>query len=143
VINLQSYRGSTALVVGSVWTGLSHVGLGILGTFVLRRFPTAFSVGFFLATLLVVANQDLILFGTFYGYQYGSPQTNHVFANVGMALFCVLVFFMLLLFHFKQRIIVAPVDIKGGASGGLFGKKSSAAARAAVTTDDYQAQEDA
>jgi zinc transporter ZupT len=114
VINLQSSSdGSKALVIASVLTGIVHVLLGILGTFVLKRFPTSFSVGFFLGVLVILANQNLIMFGTFHSYSYGSPGTNHAFANLGLSLFCVLFFFTLLLFHFKKSIVVAPVNAKG------------------------------
>lgn len=112
--NLQAGRGSTALVIASVWTGFIHLCLGILGTFVLKRFPTSFSVGFFLGVLTILANQNLILFGTFRGYSYGNSGTNQVFANIGFTLFFILSFFSLLLFHFKSHIIVAPIDAKNG-----------------------------
>jgi zinc transporter ZupT len=114
VINLQGATdGSKALVIASVLTGIVHVLLGILGTFVLKRFPTSFSVGFFLGVLVILANQNLIMFGTFHSYGYGSSGTNHAFANLALSLFCVLFFFTLLLFHFKKSIVVAPIDAKG------------------------------
>jgi hypothetical protein len=116
VANLQSKGGSKALVVATIWTGITHLGLGVLGTFVLKRFPTSFSVGFFLGVMLVLANQNLILFGTFHGYGYGNLSTNHAFANVGLTLFLVLSFFCTLLFHFKTSIVVAAIDAKGGGS---------------------------
>jgi len=104
--------------VASVWTGLVHLVLGVLGTFVLKRFPTSFSVGFFLGVLVVLANQNLILFGTFHGYGFGNPATNHAFANVAATLFCILAFFCLLLFHFKKYIVLAPIDVKGTGGAG-------------------------
>lgn len=117
---------------------MMHLVLGILGTFVLKRFPTAFSVGFFLGTLCVLGSQNLILFGTFYSYGYGNTSTNRVFANVGLTLFCVLFFFSLLLFHFKRYIVVAPIDAKG------LGRSSNN--RATTTSGggdgDYQAHTD-
>ena len=129
VVHLQSDGGSKALVIGSVWTGLMHLILGILGTFVLKRFPTSFAIGFFLGTVVIVANQDLILFGTFHGYRFGS-RTNHVFANLMFVIFLVLAFFALILFHFKQHIVVAAVDAKGP---GRSDNKSTASSEA-----DYQ-----
>ena len=112
MINLQSKGGSLALVIASVWTGIVHLALGVLGTFVLKRFPTSFSVGFLLGVLVVLAHQNLILFATFSGYAYGSPKTNHSFASLGFTLFCVLSFMSLLLVHFKQEVVVAPMDVK-------------------------------
>jgi len=125
VINLQSQGGSKALVIGSVWTGIIHLVLGVLGTFVLKRFPTSFSVGFFLGVLVILANQNLILFGTFHGYSYGTPRTNHVFANLGLVLFMILTFFSVLVFHFKKFIVVAPIDAKG--IGGRSSEKAESA----------------
>lgn len=113
MINLQSKGGSKALVVAAIWTGIIHLFLGVLGTFVLKRFPTSFSVGFFLGVVVVLANQNLILFGTFRRYSFGNPSTNHAFSNIGFTLFLILSFFSLLLFHFKRSIVVAPIDAKG------------------------------
>lgn len=113
MINVQSKGGSKALVVAAAWTGVVHLVLGVLGTFVLKRFPTSFSVGFFLGVLLVLSNQNLILFGTFHGYRYGGSSTNKAFANMCVTLFLILAFFCLLLFHFKRNIVVAPIDAKG------------------------------
>jgi hypothetical protein len=106
VINLQALGGSKALVVG---------------TFVLKRFPTSFSVGFLLGVLVILANQNLILFGTFNGYSYGTTSTNKIFAGVGFTLFGILSFFSLLVFHFKGHIVVAPVDAKAFKGGGSRG----------------------
>ena len=104
-------------MIAAIWTGIIHLILGVLGTFVLKRFPTSFSVGFFLGILVVLANQNLILFGTFHGYSYGNTLTNHTFGSVGFTLFCILTFFSLLLFHFKRYIVVAPIDTKGLGGG--------------------------
>ncbi len=102
-----------ALIVGSAWTGVVHLALGVLGTFVLKRFPTSFSVGFLSGTLVVLSNQNLIIFGTFHGYRSGNLRINKVFANFALTLFAVLAVFGLLLFHFKTQIVVAPIDAKG------------------------------
>lgn len=110
VVNLHSQGGSKALVMASIWTGIIHILLGILGTFVLKRFPTSFSVGFLLGCLVVLANQNFILFGTFHGYNYGTMATNNAFSNLCLTIGVVLAFFATTLFHFKQEIVVAPVD---------------------------------
>jgi len=106
VVNLHSEGGSTAMVMASIWTGAVHLLLGVLGTFVLKRFPTSFSVGFFLGVLVILANQNLLLFGTFLGYSHGYAPTNHTFANLGMTLFFVLAFFATLLFQFKRHVVI-------------------------------------
>ncbi|KAL7577838.1 hypothetical protein ACA910_010585 [Epithemia clementina (nom. ined.)] len=112
MVNLKSSKGSRAVMLASVFTGIVHLVLGILGTFVLKRFPTSFSIGFFMGVLVVLANQNFILTGTFFWYSHGNPQTNRVFANLGFGLFLVLTFFSLMLFHFKGEIVVAPIDTK-------------------------------
>jgi zinc transporter ZupT len=84
--------------------------LGVLGTFVLKRFPTSFSVGFFLGVLVVLANQNIILYASFHKYQQGSPRGNQVFASLGFVLFVVLSFMSLLLVHFKHEVVVSPLD---------------------------------
>jgi hypothetical protein len=108
-----------------------HLILAILGTFVLKRFPTSFSVGFLLGVLVVLANQNLILFGTFHGYGYGSLQTNNAFSNLAFTLFAVLGFFSLILFQFKRSVVVAPIDAKG------LGRSNNASQPDAETAD-YQ-----
>jgi hypothetical protein len=113
VWNLKSANGSTALMLAAIMTGVVHLFLGILGTFVLKRFPTSFSVGFFLGILVILANQNMMLMATFADYSYGSSQTNHVFANLGFVLFVMLAAFCIMLYHFKSKIIVAPIDAKG------------------------------
>lgn len=104
-----------------------HVLLGILGTFVLKRFPTNFAVGCFLGWTLVTAHQNLITSVVFRGYSYGRPSTNVIFASLGFMVFLVLTFFTLILFHFKADIVVAPIDAKG------LGRKKEG-----ETADDYQ-----
>jgi len=94
--------------LGSIWTAIIHALLAILGTFVLKRFPTSFSVGFLMGVLVVLANQNLILFATFTTYSLGDAATNHIFASAAFTLFVVLSFFSLLLFHFKKEGVVSP-----------------------------------
>jgi zinc transporter ZupT len=117
VLNLKSGEGSDALMMAAVWTAVVHLVLAIVGTFILKRFPTSFSVGFFLGLLLVIANQDLVLFVTFHNYPYGSAQTNHSFANLGLTLFLMLLFFALILSQFREAIVMAAVDVKGFGQG--------------------------
>mmetsp|Transcript_18866 Transcript_18866/g.27907 ORF Transcript_18866/g.27907 Transcript_18866/m.27907 type:complete len:208 (-) Transcript_18866:92-715(-) len=116
MLNLKGHNGSLALIVAAVWTGLLHLMLAILGTFILKRFPTSFALGFLIGILLVVANQNLILFGIFHGYAFGSLQTNHVFSSLCFTLTVVLLFFTTLLVHFRQDLVVSPVDVKGNAA---------------------------
>jgi ABC-type transport system involved in multi-copper enzyme maturation permease subunit len=102
--------GSLAVLFASIWAGLIHLGLGVLGTFVLKRFPTSFSVGFLLGVLVVLANQNLLLFVTFLKFNQGDQGTNVMFAIVGFFAFGVLTLMSLLLFHFKQDVVVSSLD---------------------------------
>jgi hypothetical protein len=129
VVNLQQGGGSIALLVASIWTGIIHLGLGVLGTFVLKRFPTSFSVGFLLGVLVVLANQNLIMFVTFSRYSQGSPRTNHIFASLGLTLFAVLTFMALLLLHFKQDVVVTPMDVNGNKEDEEFAVADAASPR--------------
>ncbi len=113
----QSGDGSVALIIAAVWTGLIHLALGVLGTFVLKRFPTSFSVGFFLGVLVVLANQNIILFASFHKYSQGSTRSNQVFASLGFVLFVVLSFMSLLLFHFKHEVVVSPNEVVTSPTG--------------------------
>ena len=114
MINLHKQGGSKALVLASIWTGLLHLILAILGTFILKRFPTSFAIGFLLGLLAVTANQNLILFGVFRGYPYGSPGTNQAFAGFAFCAFALMLFLGLLLYHFKYDLAIAPIDAKRG-----------------------------
>jgi len=114
MVSLQrSGNGSVALTIAAVWTGLIHLALGVLGTFVLKRFPTSFSVGFFLGVLVVLANQNIILYASFHKYTQGNARANQVFAMLGFLLFAVLSFMTLLLVHFKNDVVISPMDSVG------------------------------
>lgn len=111
MVSLQrSGDGSIALTIAAIWTGVIHLALGVLGTFVLKRFPTSFSVGFFLGVLVVLANQNIILYASFHKYTQGNSKANQVFAALGFLLFAVLTFMTLLLVHFKNDVVVSPLD---------------------------------
>jgi hypothetical protein len=112
VVQLQKWHSSEALVIGAIWTAIVHVLLAILGTFVLKRFPTSFSIGFLMGITVVLSNQNLILFATFSSYRFGNPATNHIFAGAAFTLFSILSFFSLLLFQFKKEVVVSPEHAK-------------------------------
>ena len=109
VVQLQKQHTSEALVIASVWTSIVHALLAILGTFVLKRFPTSFSIGFLMGILVVLAQQNLILFATFQSYGLGNITTNRIFASAAFTLFVLLSFFSLLLFQFKKEVSVSPL----------------------------------
>jgi hypothetical protein len=126
VLSLQSNGGSRALVLAAIWTGILHLTLAILGTFVLKRFPTSFAIGFLVGILVVCANQNIILFGVFHGYAFGNPNTNHAFSALCFTLSMVLAFFTAILVHFRNDLVVAPVDVKGMRTGASADDKDEA-----------------
>ena len=92
----------------------------LLGTFIIKRFSTPFSVGFLLGLILFVAQQQLMLAVTFWRTQYGNFHVNVVFSNLSFTLFILYSFFAVILYNYKDDIMVAPVDVKA------FGKRKTA-----------------
>lgn len=76
-----------------------------MGTFILKKFSTAFTVGCLLGVTVVLSQQNLLLFAGFYGYGHGSPSMNVIFADVAFVLFMILSFFALTLGNFRNHII--------------------------------------
>jgi hypothetical protein len=112
-------RGSSmALILAVLWTAILHICLGITGTFVLKRFPTQFSIGFLLGLLCVTINQNIIMFGTFYNYHYGETSQNHVFANFTLMLAVALAAVTALLYHFRN-------DMATGSAASVTSKDST------------------
>mmetsp|Transcript_43762 Transcript_43762/g.93054 ORF Transcript_43762/g.93054 Transcript_43762/m.93054 type:complete len:185 (+) Transcript_43762:194-748(+) len=99
-------NASFALEIAAYWSALLHLILAIIGTFILKRFSTAFTVGCFLGVAVVVSQQNLLLFASFYHYQHGNVMFNLIFADLALALSMVLTFFSLILGHFRHHIIV-------------------------------------
>jgi hypothetical protein len=101
------------LTVAAIWTAIIQFGMIVVGTFIIKRFSTSFSVGFLLGLVIVVAQQYLLLAVTFWHNEYGSWAKNVAFANLAFGLAIIYSFFALILFHFKESIMVAAVDAKG------------------------------
>jgi len=105
-MNLHNDDASTVLSIAAAWTALIQIIMAILGTYILRRFTTSFSVGFLLGLVIVVAQQNLILSVSFWGSKFGSPGANHAFANFAFGLFVVYAMFAALLGTFQEFIIL-------------------------------------
>ena len=105
-LNDEATGASVALQIASYWSAVLHLILAILGTFILKRFSTAFTVGCFLGVTVVVSQQNLLLFAAFVRYQHGDLVSNVIFAYLALALFLLLSFFSLILGHFRHQIIV-------------------------------------
>ena len=113
MLNLRREGGSKALLIAALWIGIAHLLIAGLGTFILKRFPTSFAIGFLLGVLLILANQNIIMFGTFHNYSYGNAATNHVFGLMGITLACILTFLGLMLYHFRYKLAISPMEAKG------------------------------
>ena len=101
------------MIAAAVWTALIQFGMIIVGTFIIKRFSTSFSIGFLLGLVVIVAQQYLLLSVTFWKNQYGSSAKNVAFANLAFALFVLYTIFAATLMHFKESVMVAAVDAKG------------------------------
>jgi hypothetical protein len=112
-IHLETRSGSRAWMIATVISGFWHLLLAILGTFVLKRFPTSFAIGFLVGMLLVGANQNVILFGILHGYPYGNSVTHHIYATACCLVAMVLCVVASLLLHFRNFLVVAPMDLLG------------------------------
>ncbi len=111
--NLKSGDASFALIAAAIWTALIQFGMIIVGTFIIKRFSTSFSIGFLLGLVVIVAQQYLLLSVTFWKNQYGSSAKNLAFANLAFTLFVLYAVFAATLMHFKESVMVAAVDAKG------------------------------
>mmetsp|Transcript_19330 Transcript_19330/g.28180 ORF Transcript_19330/g.28180 Transcript_19330/m.28180 type:complete len:168 (+) Transcript_19330:151-654(+) len=106
VLNLNSSEASTALTAAAVWTTVIQFGMIIVGTFIIKRFTTPFSVGFLLGLVIVVAQQYLLLSVTFWNHKYGSAAKNYTFANLAFSLFFLYSIFAAVLGQFRESVMV-------------------------------------
>lgn len=112
---MRSKYGSSPIVFAAIWTALAQMFMGAVGTFVLRRFPTEFSVGFFLGLLVIVAQQNLILFATFSDGTFNmlsEQKSSKVFAALILLTAIIYIAFAIMLTHFRDHILLAPADVK-------------------------------
>jgi len=109
VINLHK-NSSSGFELAVIWAMIAQLTVSILGTFIMKRFSTSFSIGFLLGVVVVMAQQNLVLGVIFWGFKAGS--INHIFANCVIIFFVVYTFFCLILYRFRNSIIViSPTDV--------------------------------
>lgn len=113
MISLEDNGASDPLIIAAVWTAMIQFGMLIVGTFIIKRFSTPFSIGFLLGLVMFVAQQHLMLSITFWHTQFGSMGHNMVFSNLSFGLFVAYSFFALILNNYREDIMVAPIDAKG------------------------------
>lgn len=112
---MQSTYGSAPIVIAAIWTALVQIFMGVVGTFVLRRFPTEFSVGFFLGLLVIVAQQNFILTATFLDPTFNmlsEQKSSKFFAFLILITGIIYIAFAMMLTHFRHEILLAPEDVK-------------------------------
>jgi zinc transporter ZupT len=113
VVSLEQNGASWPFLIAATWTAIIQLGMAVVGTFIIKRFSTPFSVGFLLGMVIFVAQQQLMLAVTFWHTRYGDFNTNIVFSNFSFALFVVYSFFGCILQNYREDIMVAAVDAKG------------------------------
>jgi len=112
VWNLQNAGASLALILAAVWTVIVQISMAITGTFIIKRFSTSFSIGFLGGSVLIVAQQNLLLSVTFWNSRHGSNGANYAFANFAFALFAIHCVFAATLAQFRDDITIES-DVKG------------------------------
>jgi hypothetical protein len=118
-----SGHASLALMIAAIWNGtMQCLGLGLIGTFILKRFPTSFAIGFLLGLVVVCFNQNVLFFFAFRKHNRLDAEnpggTSRLYNACSLWLALLLAVFGTMLFHFQQYVIVAPIDAKG------FGRKT-------------------
>lgn len=111
----STYDEAAPISIAAIWTAVVQLLMGIVGTFVLRRFPTEFSVGFFLGLMVIVAQQNFILFATFSDPTFNmlsEVKSSKLFAALLLITGVIYVIFAIMLAHFREHILLAPVDVK-------------------------------
>lgn len=123
VVGLSQHGGPIAFAISAGICGLAQLASAVVGTFVLKRFPTRFSVGFFLGLVVILSQQCLLSFVAFGSRRHVGGEdgdgghSSRVFANLSLALFSVYGVFALMLVHFREHILLAPVDAEKFARG--------------------------
>jgi hypothetical protein len=104
-----SYQYSYALLLSASWSIFMLCVMGAVGTFILHRLSTNFSIGFFLGLLVVMSQQNIILFAAFNNYQTSNSE-NQIFATLSLLLGIVYLVFAILLGHFRDQVVTAAKE---------------------------------
>lgn len=94
-------------------TAIIQFGMITIGTFIIKRYSTTFSIGFLLGLVIIVSQQNLLLAITFWNTEYGSTGQNLIFANLAFTLFIFYSVFAAILARFKGSVMVAAIDVRG------------------------------
>ena len=110
---MKDTNASLALKLAAVWTTILQLVVIVVGTFIIKRYSTSFSVGFLLGMVIVISQQHLLVGITFAHTSYGNWFENAIFSNMSFALFAFYFLFAIILMQFKSSIMIAAVDAKG------------------------------
>lgn len=110
VINLHKQDASLALILAAVWTVIVQLSMAIIGTFIIKRFSTSFSVGFIEGLVIIVAQQNLLLAITFWNSRRDATGSTFVFTNFAFTLFAVYCIFAAILGQFQDVIDMPVID---------------------------------
>mmetsp|Transcript_6721 Transcript_6721/g.7598 ORF Transcript_6721/g.7598 Transcript_6721/m.7598 type:complete len:190 (+) Transcript_6721:107-676(+) len=116
-VSLSQNAASWAFIFAAGWTAFIQIAMAITGTFIIKRFATPFSIGFLLGLVIIVAQQNLLLCVNFYHTKNGDIAANIVFSNLAFTLFVVYSAFAVMLYNYRNAIMVAPIDAKGFGKG--------------------------
>mmetsp|Transcript_27497 Transcript_27497/g.39365 ORF Transcript_27497/g.39365 Transcript_27497/m.39365 type:complete len:227 (+) Transcript_27497:111-791(+) len=110
---------SHALLLAATWTVFLLCVMGAIGTFILHRLSSNFSIGFFLGLLIIVSQQNIILFAAFNNYDdSGGSGTNQIFATLSLLLGMVYLVFAIILGHFRDQVVSAAKEVESAPSLG-------------------------
>lgn len=147
--NDSSSSSSPALLLACLWHGMMQfIMIGLMGTFIMKRFPTSFAIGFLFGMIIVFINQNIIYMITFTHYNHSAGDAagsnSRLYSAFSLLLAIVLSMFGILLFHFQKYIIVAPIDAKGfnRSSSPTSTATAGTATKSSAPTTTYQRYDD-
>ena len=95
------------LTLAAVYVAVFQIVLAVSGTFILRRMPTSFAVGFLLGSIILAAQQNIVIFASFRSFYLPRNKKSHkVLSGFTLFLSIVYIIFALFLTTFRDAVIV-------------------------------------
>ena len=95
------------LTLAAVYVAVFQIVLAVAGTFILRRIPTSFAIGFLLGNIILAAQQNIVIFASFRSfYLPRNKQSHKILGGFTIFLSIVYIVFALILTTFRDAIIV-------------------------------------
>mmetsp|Transcript_20682 Transcript_20682/g.26750 ORF Transcript_20682/g.26750 Transcript_20682/m.26750 type:complete len:195 (+) Transcript_20682:259-843(+) len=99
--------GTIVLTLAAVYVAVFQIVLAVAGTFILRRMPTSFAVGFLLGSIILAAQQNIVIFASFRSFYLPRNKKSHkVLSGFTLFLSIVYIIFALFLTTFRDAVIV-------------------------------------